>query len=267
MRIAYASDLHLEFGRNLAALLPATLAADVLVLAGDLETDPRHLAAQLRRARQRLPATFPIILVLGNHEYYWHAFPDALAHYRQAVRDIPHVHLLECEAVTLQGVRFLGTTLWTDFADWQRSQNCEIEMMDFRVVADSATGKPITAARILRAHQESWAWLAGALAEDADQPAVVVTHHAPSFRSNPPRFAGSMIAGGFCSDKDRDLQALPCPPVAWIHGHLHDPADYLIGATRVLCHPWGYDNEDGPRDFAVLDVPTKADAAAESIHG
>ncbi len=55
-RIAYASDLHLEFGRDLAALLPAALSADVFVLAGDLETDPARLAWHLRRVRQRLTA-------------------------------------------------------------------------------------------------------------------------------------------------------------------------------------------------------------------
>lgn len=252
MRIAYASDLHLEFGCDLAALLPTAPEADALVLAGDLETDPIRLAWQLRRVRAQVAT--PIILVLGNHEFYGHDFPGMLARYRQALHDIPHVHLLEREVLTLAGVRFVGATLWTDFAGGRHTRACELEMTDFRVITDSVTGQPITAARIIRAHKESWEWLTCTLAEDVGGPTVVVTHHAPSFRSNPPRFAGSAIAGGFCSDKDEVLQALPCPPVAWIHGHLHDPADYAIGATRILCHPWGYDDERGPRDFGVLDV-------------
>lgn len=266
MRIAYASDLHLEFGRNLAALLPPTFAADVLVLAGDLETDPIRLAWQLRRVRAQVAT--PILLVLGNHEYYGHDFPGMQARYRQTLGAIPHVHLLEHETLTLAGVRFLGATLWTDFAGGRQSQACEIEMMDFRVITDSTTRRPVTPARIVRAHQESWAWLTRTLADDVRQPTVVVTHHAPSFRSNPPRFAGSPIAGGFCSDKDDLLQALPCTPVAWIHGHLHDPADYMIGATRVLCHPWGYDDERGPRDFATLDVVGRdVQIAPDVTHG
>ncbi len=266
MRIAYASDLHLEFGRDLAALLPTALAADALVLAGDLETDPARLAWQLWCVRHKVAT--PILLVLGNHEFYGHDFPGMQDRYRRALRDIPHVHLLEREGLTLAGVRFLGATLWTDFAGGRQSQACEVEMTDFRVIADSATRKPVTPARIVRAHQESWAWLTRTLADDVRQPTVVVTHHAPSFRSNPPRFAGSPIAGGFCSDKDDLLQALPCAPVAWIHGHLHDPADYMIGATRILCHPWGYDDERGPRDFGVLDVAEPdAPVAPEVAHG
>lgn len=263
MRIAYASDLHLEYERDLAALLPTKLSADVLVLAGDIETDPIRLASHLRRARQRL--TVPIILVLGNHEYYGHPFPGVLTRYRKALQDIPDVHLLERQCITLAGVRFVGTTLWTDFANGRHILYCQIGMADFRVIFDGATGKPVTATRILRAHQESWEWLLRTIAEDASRPTVVVTHHAPSFRSNPPRFAGSTIAGGFCSNKDEILQALSRPPVAWIHGHLHDPADYMVGATRVLCHPWGYDDEQQAWDFGFVEI-TGTEARSLTVH-
>ena len=252
VRIAYASDLHLEFGRDLAALLPTALAADVLVLASDLETDPDRLAWQLRRVRQRLAV--PIIVVLGNHEYYGQSFPDVLTRYRQVVQDIPHVHLLENETLTLQGVRFAGTTLWTDFAGGRAAEARQLEMTDFLVIRDSATGRPITPTRLMGAYQESWDWLVRTLSEDTGTPTVVVTHHAPSLRSNHPRFAESQITRGFCSDQDAAVQAFPYPPIAWIHGHVHDPVDYLIGTTRVVCHPWGYDDEQQTRDFGHLEM-------------
>ena len=29
-------------------------------------------------------------------------------------------------------------------------------------------------------------------------------------------------------------------PALWIHGHMHDPVDVVLGQTRVLCNPAGY---------------------------
>jgi predicted phosphodiesterase len=30
----------------------------------------------------------------------------------------------------------------------------------------------------------------------------------------------------------------------WIHGHTHDPFDYEINGTRVICNPRGYPGEN-----------------------
>ena len=251
MRIAYASDLHLEFCRDLATSLPDVFDADVMVLAGDTETDPYQIAWHLERVRQKIST--PIILILGNHEYYHHVFPDASALYRHVLSEIPDVHFLDDEACIIGGIRFLGTTFWTDFAGGRHTAACEFGMADFHVIKDGATMAPVRASRIERAHADSWRFLTQALSTDAI-PTVVVTHHAPSFFSSPPQFANSPITGGFCSNKNEDILALEHPPRVWIHGHIHDHADYMIGDTRVLCHPWGYDDEGNARDFGFVDV-------------
>ena len=45
-------------------------------------------------------------------------------------------------------------------------------------------------------------------------------------------------------------------PILWIHGHTHDPFDYELFATRVVCNPRGYPGEhlrNGFRpDFTLL---------------
>jgi Icc-related predicted phosphoesterase len=67
---------------------------------------------------------------------------------------------------------------------------------------------------------------------------VVVTHHAPSSKSVPPRYAHDLLTPAFASNldvlMDGDRTAL------WIHGHMHDPFDYEICGTRVVCNPRGY---------------------------
>lgn len=260
-RIAYASDLHLEFYHQEATLLLDGLAdVDVLVLAGDVETMPEYYTEVLRRLRTAY--TGPVIFVLGNHEYYGGLFPDAQQQYREAIAHDRQAFLLEKESVILCGVRFLGTTLWTDFAKGKQQRNCQHMMSDFEVIEDglaAAQGicQPITTKRILAEHQESLAWLEEQIRVPCTEPTVVVTHHAPSFLSQHPRFAGSPISGGYCSNLEPYLQRWNqsgVAPACWIHGHLHDSANYQIGKTRILCYPWGYPEENRVRTYRFLEI-------------
>ncbi|MHB1642164.1 MAG: metallophosphoesterase [Acidithiobacillus sp.] len=260
MRIAYASDLHLEFDDSLT--LTGLSTADVLVLAGDVDTMPEYYTEILRKLR--LAYAGPVLFVLGNHEYYNGVFPDDRQKYREATAHDRQAHLLENEAVVLDGVRFLGSTLWTDFACGKQMRNCRRMMSDFAVIHDGlapckGVSGSITPEAILKVHQDSIAWLDDQFTNHPhDGPTVVITHHAPSYQSQHPRFAGSPISGGFCSNQEHRIQRWK--PNVWIHGHVHDPMDYRIGktplqgATRVLCNPWGYPNEGNERVYRIVEV-------------
>ena len=100
MRIAYASDLHLEFDSSLT--LTGLSTADVLVLAGDVDTMPEYYTEFLRKLR--LAYAGPVIFVLGNHEYYNGIFPDDRQKYREAIAHDRQAFLLENEAVILGDV-------------------------------------------------------------------------------------------------------------------------------------------------------------------
>ncbi|MBU2760945.1 metallophosphoesterase [Acidithiobacillus sulfurivorans] len=236
MRIAYASDLHLEFDNSftLTGLSMPTGPADVLVLAGDVEILPMHYVKLL--CKLRIVYDGPVIFVLGNHEYYNGVFPDDRQKYREAIAHDPKAYLLENESVVIDGVRFLGAALWTDFA-----------------VIEDADSRCITPEAILQAHRDSIAWLDDQFTNHPFAgPTVVITHHAPSYRSQHPRFAGSPISGGFCSNQEHYIQRWQ--PDVWIHGHVHDPMDYRIGHTRVLCNPWGYPGEGRAREYRIVEV-------------
>ena len=249
MRIAYASDLHLEFDDSLT--LTGLSTADVLVLAGDVDTMPEYYTEILRKLR--LAYAGPVIFVLGNHEYYHGVFPDDRQKYQEAIAHDPQAVLLENQSVIMDGVRFLGATLWTDFASGKQMRNCRHMMTDFEVIEDGACALQgvgtlqghsgsITPETILKVHQDSIAWLDDQFTNHPhDGQTVVITHHAPSYKSQHPRFAGSPISGGFCSNQEHRIQRWK--PDVWIHGHVHDPMDYRIGKTRLLCNPWGYPDE------------------------
>jgi predicted phosphodiesterase len=248
MQIAFASDLHLEFHDPKDRFSPLREARwmdgadpDVLVLAGDIDVEPRCYADLLRDVRQVFSG--PMVLVLGNHEFYHQPFPGGIERYREAVAFDPLAHILERQSVVIGGVRFLGTTLWTDFAKGRHWESCIRGMNDFR---------SIDSVEVMREHVESIQWLDRRCTDGFSGKTVVVTHHAPSFRSQHPRFAGSSIGGGFCSDMDLWVESWK--PELWIHGHLHDPVDYWLGGTRVISNPWGYPQDNRDRCFRVVEV-------------
>lgn len=248
MKLHILSDLHVEF----APFVPdraAVDAADVVVLAGDIHQGARGMAW----ARQTF-CSKRIVYVAGNHEFYQHHW-DA------------HVSLLR-EQAALHGIRFLGATLWTDFAYFgasRRSQNMRRAahaLNDFRLIkADPLVpegGAPapgdeavdpayrlrsqrLSPQHTLRRHQESLAWLRAELPRgDADK-TVVVTHHFPHQRSCAPQWANDPVTAIFGSKLPVDVLL---GATFWIHGHTHDSCDYRLGdsrrAVRVVCNPRGY---------------------------
>lgn len=226
MKLQVVSDLHME-----EHLLPTFAQdGDVLIVAGDTHDDP----AGFERWLTTLRPDVPVVAVLGNHEYDHKQFDLVLPAYREAVARFPHVHLLECERVDISGVAFLGANLWTDMSSGKEAVAIAplIKYFDMRGV---------TVDDLMEVHRLSRRWLEKAYPADVER-VVVVTHTAPSFRSQHPRFNASKINGFFASDLDALIERLQ--PQLWIHGHMHDAVDYPIGATRVVSNPRGYAGEN-----------------------
>lgn len=225
------SDLHLE-ARGLER--PQAEAADIVVLAGDIHNGLFGIHWALENFN------VPVIYVPGNHEFYGYSRPDLLVKMRRLCRG-SHVHLLEQDCLIIGDWRFLGTTLWTDFAiDGDRrggmnlAQRC---MPDYRTI-QASKGEPFTPQRALDLHQRNLAWLEAQLASSREAQNVVISHHAPSPRSIAPQYVGNNLNPAFISD----LEAMIADNriALWIHGHTHTAFDYRIGETRVVCNPRGY---------------------------
>ena len=235
MRIHVLSDLHLEFGE---VRIPR-LEADVVVLAGDI-----HMG---REGRRWVRATFPeqpVIYVLGNHEFYRHSLPElTVTLQRETVGS--NIHLLERSSVEIGGYRFLGCTLWTDFAlngDANAGmQTAQAVMSDYTLIQNSDQKRPLRPGDTALLHQESRAWLKQELSKTDPAQTVVVTHHAPSSRSEAPHQRGGALSPAFASNLDELIQESRVP--LWIHGHTHHNVDYRMGATRILTNQHGYPDQ------------------------
>ncbi len=221
--------------------------ADVVILAGDIHRQCEGLAW----ARQRFPET-PIIYVPGNHEFYGTCLPllrEELAHEAKRL----DIELLDNRAVTLHGVRFYGTTLWTDFALYADNPTRNPEdtyakakryMPDFRIV-ESAPGTTMTpeASNIL--HQYALRWLTEALDDPFDGPKVVVSHHAPLRECIPSQYVGDVLSPAFASHLPQFMGKMNL----WIHGHVHEPVELWRNGTKIVANPGGYPDEFVPPRF------------------
>ncbi|QEM81447.1 metallophosphoesterase [Halomonas binhaiensis] len=249
MRLRILSDLHLEhFGGERE--LP-DVDADVVVLAGDIHVG----LAGLDWAAQRFPGQ-PVIYVPGNHEFYRHRMTPLRAEMREHAARLG-IHLLDNESVDIGGVRFLGTTLWTDFALYDerpQQQREEIPaetlsaalrlMPDFAIV-EQPDGEVYSPEESVRLHQQALSWLSEHLAKPFNGLRVVVSHHAPLAACIPERYQGDELSPAFASD----LSHLMGSATLWLHGHVHDSVDIEVAGTRVLANPGGYPDEFDPPMF------------------
>lgn len=211
---------------------------DVAVLAGD--TDVKGWGV----------AWAPVIYVMGNHEYYGEALPRHLEKLRERCRGT-NVHLLENDAVEIQGVVFLGATLWTDFELSGNRPMAELtavaDMNDFQLIRISGSYRRLTPQYVRGLHHASKNWLREEIARRRGERIVVVTHHAPSERSIAPRYAHDPLNPAFASRLDNFVEESGAS--YWIHGHMHNSSNYMIGRTRVLCNPRGHYPHDVNADF------------------
>ena len=271
MLINLVSDLHTDIAQNGGFAAP-DVDADVTVVAGDAMA-PGTLA--LKNVRSLYPdRSRPLIYVPGNHDFYSHhdpRHPELKTTYERQRFAMPTVAeelgiiLLDDSVVEIDGVRFVGSTLWTDFsarpghmsfADAVREAASSRGMNDYRAIK---TGEGRSRDRLLprdtiAAHKVSRAFLERNLADPFDGDTVVITHHAPSYRS--------LKSGGLSFD-DLDwcyasnlehLMVGDTAPSLWLHGHIHATRDYVVGNTRIVANPRGYALRAGVRENPDFDA-------------
>jgi predicted phosphodiesterase len=273
MRIHVLSDLHHEHLRHLARrqgtrhipppwtgeIPPA--GADVVVLAGDIDNGTAGLLWAHEQS-QRLGV--PVVYVAGNHEFYGEDRLRLLEQLRgEAVRR--GVYFLEDTAVTIGGVRFLGATLWTDYAAYPLLpvklvlREIGRVLTDHRVIREG--DRPFLPADALKLHEGTRRFLRAALRDPFAGATVIVTHHGPSPRCQHPGIPFGCMSAAFHSDLE---ELMRCGVHTWIYGHTHANLDTTVGTTRLLSNQAGYPREEVPGflPHLVLEIPTTARALA-----
>ena len=280
MKIALASDIHLEFAD---LLLKNEENADVLILSGDICTakvfkhKPKE-RAMVKDFFKRCAFQFPhVVYIMGNHEHYDFDIAKTYDRLKAELADLPNIHLLEKETWYHNGVTFVGGTLWTDMNknDSLTLWHCGQRMNDFQLITNSnrkthhknvvyaknsENGSPLRDANgelvIERVdhYEKSSRWSAEdsvedhkkmldyirIATEDKTKQYVVVTHHAPTPISIAEWYKHDTLMNGAFAS-DLSEFIMDRPQIKlWTHGHMHNVSDYVVGDTRVVCNPRGY---------------------------
>ncbi|MBT1690515.1 metallophosphoesterase [Dawidia soli] len=232
MKIQVASDLHQEFGKAEISLQNV----DVVILAGDVNLGTKGI----EWIKEAIPHV-PVIYVLGNHEYYKGTYPKTFRKIMEAAADT-NVHVLENAAVVIDDVTFHGATLWTDFEllgnGRANGMICQGRMNDYKMIRREPSYSKLRSVDTYVIHKASLRWLQASLEASATKRNVVVTHHAPSIQSVSTESREDVLSSAYASNLEPFI--LRHQPDYWIHGHIHTPTRYQVGATTVLSNPHGY---------------------------
>jgi predicted phosphodiesterase len=278
MKIALASDVHLEFG---PLEINNTDGADVLILSGDIcvardlgDRDVHNLLGEHTKSHryhtffEYCAAQFNhVIYIAGNHEHYNGDYATSIPHLKDKLSYLKNLHVLEKETITLGDTIFVCGTLWTDMnkEDPRTLASIRGMMNDYRVIRNSS--KKVTFKSYMpdpenpdkdfftfqerdatfcpedsvTDHKAMLAVIRDAVAANPAGKFVVVGHHSPSKLSTKPQYEGEFIVNGAYSSDLSELM-LDHPQIRmWTHGHTHHEFDYMIGTCRVVCNPRGYD--------------------------
>jgi len=283
LKIKLVSDLHLEFSdvniKNDEGCDVLILSGDIMV-AQDLHDHPepsspidramaagsqglgrrQETAQRFRDFLKRVSFQFPhVVYVAGNHEFYHGKFVASLQHLRDECAKYHNVYFLERDTKEIDDVVFVGATLWTDCnkGDPLTLQALPHLMSDFRIIRhDGHRYTKLRPSHIIERHSQTLGYFKSALTDHKDRKVVVVGHHSPSHLSVHPRYANNhAMNGGYHSDLSEFI--LDHPQIKlWTHGHTHHPFDYMIGGTRIVCNPRGYEGyeETGWNPNIVLEI-------------
>lgn len=266
MRIKVVSDLHLEFSdinitnnNNCDVLI---LSGDIMI-AEDLHNHPemnygmysnvnladlgrrQQTALRFRDFLKRCSFQFPhVFYVAGNHEFYHGKWNKTLDVLKKECSKFPNIYFMECDTKKIDDITFIGSTLWTDMNNNDPITLYTIKgcMNDYRtVVNEDRNYSKLRPEETVVRHKKSLEYIRSVVVDKPTEKFVVIGHHAPSKISINPKYKDQYIENGAYSS-DLSNFILDNPQIKmWTHGHIHSPSDYMVGSTRIICNPRGYD--------------------------
>lgn len=246
MKIAIASDLHLEFDPyrlDNPLRIDNTEGADVLVLAGDIITKDIREDLGILEFFEHVSKQFShVIYIMGNHEHYRSDIGLTKEKISEVLAEFPNIHFLEKEFIILDNVGFFGATFWTDLNKGSvfTALKWKQYMSDHNYIREGGYTRKLQPETTIMEHHDTLEKLKEALQICMVPKMVVVSHHSPSPLSVPEKYQDQGdVNNAYYSDLSEIMLDNPIIKL-WIHGHTHDSFDYEIGETRVVCNPRGY---------------------------
>lgn len=246
MKVYYASDIHLEFELstdpdNTLQSIFSGISGDVLILAGDITTFSNGRWEDFVEQTRRLNFN-KIFFLPGNHEFYHNDLEDAQPALDYASWRNDKFTSLNNDECVYKGVKFIGTTLWSDMSKFNGAHTYRIQdcLNDYKLITVNNGERNVAVRDFTELYERNVDFIIDGLTGEyaPEGPSVVITHHAPSYKSVEEKFKGNVLNCAFVNDLDKLIEMYK--PNFWVHGHVHSSHDYMIGDCRVMANPRGY---------------------------
>jgi Icc-related predicted phosphoesterase len=250
MKLRVLSDIHLEHWQ----FDYTHVNCDVVLLAGDI--GPGFMGIDW--INNEVTDDVPVCYIAGNHEFYGEPLWEHQARLAFRAKECD-IDFLNNRTVVHNGVRIIGSTLWTDFNLHNTRDiamlNAPRILSDYNAIDvedDEMFSGQITPAQILNEHEYSLKYIISQLEQPFDGKTVVMTHHAPSELSIEMNYRSTKYPPYYASRLENVM--LMHAPALWIHGHIHASSDYMVGDTRVIANPRGSKAHPNPNFDPLLIV-------------
>jgi len=227
-KIGILSDLHLEVSN----MKLEELSCDVLILAGDISQDFSLLPNFFN---YNIPENMPVIYVPGNHEYEGKCMSDVINKLREITKEFPNIHVLQNESIDIEGIHFIGSTLWSNFEgggyNWKEEVMtwCKTNVVDFNAIYKK---NPDIETEFIKSYNFIKYEL---MVNETENTKFVVTHFAPHIESLSKHFK-DVLTSAYWVNNLPELMGF-CD--YWVHGHTHSSFNYNVEGTNVICNPRG----------------------------
>lgn len=235
MVIQIFSDLHFEFekdsGWGFVNTFPAV--GEVLVLAGDVFPLTQWTSFK-DPFKEMCRKFYDVVYVPGNHEFYHDTIANSLKVLDTIESEVPNIHILRCgEQVFVNKKEFIGGTLW--FPNLPDNILYQRQLNDFHKIYGGF---------------QTWVYeqnrkCSEALREKVNKDSTVVTHTLPHPLCVAEQYKNDPLNRFFVSSETATIGNNK--PGLWIHGHTHSSVNIMVGGTRIICNPAGYNREN--KDF------------------
>jgi len=230
------SEVHLEATRGWdLPFAESRPRFDVLVVAGDLiprrERGVRWLSERVTD-RQVIDAP-------GNHEVFGFDIDRTVEKAREAAAGT-NIHILQNEAVTIEGVLFVGAALWTDFAPFGGRDLAMLRaadgLNDYHRIRVRRYAKRLLPAHTVCRHFETRGFIQRATREARAERMVVITHHGCVPQAVKSGTGNDILSAAYIGDYRDLLENVDL----WIYGHTGESRDVMVGRTRIFGNSKGY---------------------------
>lgn len=254
MKIAIASDLHLDFADLPEAFYGNPEGADVLLLAGDI-VESRHIHKFLHVFDRLAQEYGKVFMVSGNHEFYDCEHARSLEEMQEMADKFENLWFMDDSAQILDvSTILIGATLWTDYnnGDPLTKHIASSYMNDYKCIRVENKGYH----RMIPNDCHEWhirtkQYIRLVASEHRDKNVIVMTHHAPSYQSIHPNYRGQKHENGFFASDLSEFILDGENIKLWVHGHTHHQWSYEIGQCKIECNPRGYPRELGNQYYEL----------------